>query len=198
MRKSFYRWVGLLMALACLTACSDSSTSTPTPNPSPTDPAPLATQAPVPTSEALATNTPEPAPTATPSTNTSTNTTANCTNRAGNVRDATVPDDTVFKPGATFVKTWRIKNVGTCAWGAGYTVIFSVGDQMQVAPQNANGVAIPATQPGAEAEVSVNLQASFKVGKYKGFWLLRGADGKTFGTGSEGNIPFWVQIVVKR
>ena len=196
MREYFKRGLVLLIGLACLTACSDSSTPTPTPNAIPTDPAPAVTQAPVPTAAALATNTPEPAPTAAPSTNTGA--TANCTNRAGNVRDATVPDDTVFKPGATFVKTWRIKNVGTCAWGAGYTVVFSVGDQMQVAPQNANGSPIPATQPGGEAEVSMNLQASFKVGKYKGFWLLRGADGKTFGTGSEGNIPFWVQVVVKR
>ncbi len=196
MAKIFKRGVVLLMGLVLLGACSDSSVSTPTPNPIPTDPAPVATQLPAPTAAPAATNTPEPAPTAASSSNT-TNTT-NCTNRAGNVRDATVPDDTVFKPGVAFVKTWRIKNVGTCTWGAGYTVIFSVGDNMQVAPQNANGAPIPATPPGADAEVSVNLQASFKVGKYKGFWLLRGPDGKTFGTGSEGSIPFWVQVVVKR
>ena len=32
------------------------------------------------------------------------------------VRDVTVPDGTTFLPGATFTKTWRLKNAGTCTW----------------------------------------------------------------------------------
>jgi hypothetical protein len=191
MRKFLKEWFVLVIGLTLLVACGDSSTSMPTAEPTPTETAPVATQPPAPTAAPIPTNTPEPAPTTAPSANT------NCENRAGNVRDATIPDDTVFKPGATFVKTWRIKNVGTCTWGAGYTVVFSVGDNMQLT-QQPQGVPIPATPPGADAEVSVNLQASFKVGKYKGFWLLRAPDGKTFGTGSEANIPFWVQVVVRR
>jgi hypothetical protein len=194
MKFAFRQGLALLMGLALLVACGDSPPATPTPEPTATEPTVAATQLPEPTAALAPTNTPEPAPTVAPSTST----TANCENRAGNVRDATVPDDTPFKPGVTFVKTWRIKNVGTCTWGAGYTVVFSVGDNMSIAPQNANGTPIPSTPPGADAEVSLNLQASFKVGKYKGFWLLRAPDGKTFGTGSEGNIPFWVQIIVKR
>jgi hypothetical protein len=191
MSRFLKEWFVLAIGLTLLVACGNSATSTPTAEPTPTETAPLATQPPEPTAAPIPTNTPAPAPTTAPSANT------NCENRAGNVRDATVPDDTVFKPGATFVKTWRIKNVGTCAWGAGYTVVFSVGDNMQLT-QQPQGVPIPATPPGADAEVSVNLQASFKVGKYKGFWLLRAPDGKTFGTGSEANIPFWVQVVVRR
>jgi hypothetical protein len=191
MSRFLKEWFVLAIGLTLLVACGDSSTSTPAAEPTPTETAPLATQPPDPTAAPIPTNTPAPAPTTAPSANT------NCENRAGNVRDATVPDDTVFKPGATFVKTWRIKNVGTCTWGAGYTVVFSVGDNMQLT-QQPQGVPIPATPPGADAEVSVNLQASFKVGKYKGFWLLRAPDGKTFGTGSEANIPFWVQVVVRR
>ena len=32
------------------------------------------------------------------------------------VTDVTIPDGTVLQPNETFVKTWRIKNIGTCAW----------------------------------------------------------------------------------
>ena len=99
MANIFKRWVVLVMGLVLLVACSDSPGSTPTPDAAPTDLAPAAIQAPAPTAAPAATNTPEPAP----STATSPNTpSTNCENRAGNVRDATVPDDTMFKPG------WRL------------------------------------------------------------------------------------------
>ena len=186
--QKILKLLGTAMLVISLMACGSSSTPTPAPTAIPTDPPPAPTEPPPPTAAPSATNTPEPAPTAASSTN------ANCVNRAGNVRDATVPDNTVFKPGATFTKGWRVKNVGTCTWGAGYTLVFSLGDAMQ----GTSTTAIPTTAPGADAEVNVSLQASFKPGKYKGFWLLRAPDGKTFGTGSEGNIAFWVQIVVKR
>jgi len=32
------------------------------------------------------------------------------------IDDVTVPDDTSYTPGATFTKTWRIKNEGSCTW----------------------------------------------------------------------------------
>ncbi|NJM41400.1 MAG: hypothetical protein HC853_11870 [Anaerolineae bacterium] len=129
MKFAFRQCLALLVGLALLVACGDSPAATPTPElitaPTATEPTVAATQLPEPTAAPAPTNTPELAPTVAPSTST----TANCVNRAGNVRDATVPDDTPFKPGVTFVKTWRIKNVGTCTWGAGYTVVFSVGRQ---------------------------------------------------------------------
>ena len=31
---------------------------------------------------------------------------------AGFIADVTVPDGTAFSPGATFTKTWRLKNIG--------------------------------------------------------------------------------------
>src|SRR5512138_2778546 len=32
------------------------------------------------------------------------------------VADVTIPDGTVMTPNQAFTKTWRVKNVGTCAW----------------------------------------------------------------------------------
>jgi hypothetical protein len=37
------------------------------------------------------------------------------------VADVTVPDGTQMTPGQDFVKTWKIRNTGSCTWGTGYT-----------------------------------------------------------------------------
>ena len=42
-----------------------------------------------------------------------------CTLRATFVADVTVPDDTVYDKEEDFVKTWRIRNSGTCRWEDG-------------------------------------------------------------------------------
>ena len=46
-----------------------------------------------------------------------------CTDRAQFVTDVTVPDGTKYDPGATFTKTWRLRNVGTCTWTTAYTMV---------------------------------------------------------------------------
>jgi hypothetical protein len=46
------------------------------------------------------------------------------------VADVTIPDGTSLAPGATFLKTWRLKNIGTCTWTTSYSAVFSSGDQM--------------------------------------------------------------------
>ncbi|HGJ66308.1 TPA: hypothetical protein ENS27_13160, partial [bacterium] len=45
-------------------------------------------------------------------------------NWAGFVADVTVPDGTSFAPGAAFIKTWRLKNIGTCTWTGKYGLSF--------------------------------------------------------------------------
>ena len=52
-------------------------------------------------------------------------------NQASFVSDVTVPDDTVVPAGSTFVKTWRIRNDGTCTWTPGsYALVFTGGDAL--------------------------------------------------------------------
>jgi hypothetical protein len=46
------------------------------------------------------------------------------------IKDVTVPDGTVFTPGAEFTKTWRIRNIGTCTWNSYYDLVFDDGDGM--------------------------------------------------------------------
>ncbi|NUQ84841.1 MAG: hypothetical protein HUU11_09020, partial [Anaerolineales bacterium] len=46
------------------------------------------------------------------------------------IADVTVPDGAKYEPGATFKKTWRLKNIGTCTWTTSYSLVFDSGAQM--------------------------------------------------------------------
>jgi hypothetical protein len=112
-----------------------------------------------------------------------------CTNKAEYVGES-VPDLTYFAPGSSFIKTWTLKNVGTCTWGRGYALVFDHGDPMG-APDT-----VPLTagvQPGAIYVFSVNLIAPAAPGQYQGFWMLQTPQLKKFGLGAE-NKAFWVKI----
>lgn len=88
-------------------------------------------------------------------------------NAAQFVTDVTIPDGTVMSPGQTFVKKWRIKNIGTCAW-SGYTLIFDSGDSMNGPATKA----ISALNPGQEVDLEVNLTAPSAAGNYRGYWRI--------------------------
>ncbi len=136
-----------------------------------------------PTNTPLPTNTPvPPTPTATP---------IPC-DRGQFVKDISVPDDTPITAGTTFVKTWQIKNNGSCTWTSGYALVFYNGDAMS-GPASApitNGT-VP---PGSTIDISATLIAPTTAGTYKGNWRLRNAGGAVFGIGPNADQSFWVQI----
>jgi Ig-like domain from next to BRCA1 gene len=111
--------------------------------------------------------------------------------------DVNIPDNTQMTAGQSFVKTWKIKNSGTCTWGTGYKIIFSSGDQMSGQPQP---LPLPVA-PGQEIEISVNFIAPAKLGSYSSAWTLENASGRLFfGSniqGIEHAKPLYVKIVVK-
>ncbi|HET9907431.1 MAG TPA: NBR1-Ig-like domain-containing protein [Anaerolineales bacterium] len=112
---------------------------------------------------------------------------------AGFVSDLTVPDGAVFAPGASFTKTWRLMNSGTCAWTTSYMITFAGGDLMS-APQS---VRLPVNIPaGQMVDISIGLKAPTSSGHYKGLWKLSNASGIQFGIGASGNDAFWVDINV--
>ncbi len=113
---------------------------------------------------------------------------------AAYVKDVSVPDGTVFTPGAQFTKTWRLQNIGTCTWTSGYALVFSNGNNMSGAA--ASAVLSGNVKPGDIVDISVNLTAPISEGAYKGDWLLRNAAGVLFGLGSSGRSPFYVEIKV--
>jgi hypothetical protein len=109
------------------------------------------------------------------------------------VSDITVPDGAAFAPGATFIKTWRFMNAGTCAWTTSYTLIQVGGDAMG-APSFVNlPVSVPA---GQMLDISVNLTAPAASGHYKSLWKFANASGAQFGIGDAATDAFWVDINV--
>jgi hypothetical protein len=116
-----------------------------------------------------------------------------CTDRATFAGDVTIPDQTSIAPGAPFIKTWRLRNDGTCTWDTTYALVFARGDSLG----GPNAAALPGpVPPGSTADVSVGLSAPAGNGVYRGFWQLRNGAGQVFGIGSDGQQPFWVHIVV--
>ena len=109
------------------------------------------------------------------------------------IADVTIADGTSVSPGGTFVKTWRLKNIGTCTWTTSYAVVFTGGDQLG-APAVVN---MPSSvAPGATVDISVNMTAPSTPGHYRGNWKLRNASGGLFGVGGSANYLFWVDINV--
>lgn len=91
--------------------------------------------------------------------------------------DVNIPDNTIMTPGQDFVKTWKVKNNGTCPWGAGYALTFTgTGTKM-------DGQFIAFTeviQPGQEVEVSVQFKAPAQAGNYVSTWTMTNPRGVSF------------------
>jgi hypothetical protein len=93
------------------------------------------------------------------------------------VADVSIPDGTVLAAGSSFVKTWRVRNTGTCTW-ENYKLIFAAGEQMS-GPASVN---VNNTPPGATVDVTVNLIAPTTPGQHKGGWRFQATNGSVFGS----------------
>lgn len=102
-----------------------------------------------------------------------------CTDDSEFVSDVTAPDGTPFAPGAIFIKTWRLRNTGTCTWDDSYRFTFLSGDRLSGPRSAPLGEPI---QPGEEVDLSVMLIAPESAGTYHGQWQLFAPDGTPFGT----------------
>jgi Ig-like domain from next to BRCA1 gene/PA14 domain len=115
---------------------------------------------------------------------------AACSDQAAFVSDVTIPDYTKMSPGVSFDKTWRLKNAGTCIWTTSYKFYFSKGDQMG-AP---GSTSLPkSVKPGETVDLKLTLKTPSSAGTYQGNFMLKNAQGQTFGING---YPFWVLIVV--
>lgn len=176
MEKNISRISLILLTVLLVTACGPKPTPEPTLIPLPTltsTPRPTATDAPTPT--LLPTPTDQ----------------VGCTDSAEFVTDVTVPDNTAFGAGQSFVKTWRFKNTGTCTWNMRYNLVYLRGDQMGAEARVSFGEF--ETEPGQTADISINLVAPAQNGTYTGTFQFEDPSGKRFGV-KDGN--FWARIVV--
>lgn len=169
------------------------ATATPLPTEAPTETPTLA----VPTLNltviptiALATSTLIPLPTSAGSTE--------C-NKVYFINDVTVPDGTVFKPSAHFVKSWKIKNDGSCTWTSAYSAIaFSNDPTDPVITGDGTSQLTASVVPGGILTISVNMIAPKDEGTYTQVWKMQDADGKPFGIGGPNGAGWYVQIKVSK
>jgi hypothetical protein len=161
-------------------------------------PASLPTQTPIvitatssPTSVSAATNTP--ANTSVPSTSVPS---APVCNQAAFITDVTVKDGTVMDDGEDFTKTWRIKNVGTCAWTTDYNIVYASGINLA----SKSSFDMPEkVDPGETVDISIPMEAPDDNGTYKSNWWLQSSNGTNFGVGGSGSnsgVPIFALIRV--
>lgn len=122
-----------------------------------------------------------------------------CIDRAAFVADITVPDNTIIPAGSKFIKTWRIKNVGTCTWiKGGYSLVVmgkSPGTEADWEPLQEN------VEPQQTIDLSIELPAPPIRGTARWEGALKNEFGDMFGLGAGPytdmfGTPFWVQIIV--
>jgi len=117
---------------------------------------------------------------------------ANDCNLAEFVTDLTIPDGTVINAGTSFVKSWRLRNVGSCTWTPDYEIV-SVGDNPLGGPAYSRlGISIA---PGKTIDLALRLVAPAAGGDYSATYRLANASGGLFGVGAGGGESFGVHIV---
>ena len=110
------------------------------------------------------------------------------------IADITYPDDSEMGISDHFTKTWRLKNIGSCAWTSGYALVFDHGDQMGAPAEQQ--LTTGTVAPGATIDISVDLVTPASPGTYQGFFKLRSSDDTIFGIGSGADGAFWVRVLV--
>lgn len=103
---------------------------------------------------------------------------AGCTNDAALVSDVTYPDGSTVQSRTAFVKTWRVRNTGSCNWTTSYRLVFEDGHRVggPASVRLARAVA-----PGATVDLSVRFVAPAQPGQYVGYWKLNDAGWNPFG-----------------
>ncbi len=122
---------------------------------------------------------------------------AGCAVQATFIADVTIPDNSVLSPGASFVKTWRVRNDSNCAWGPGGQAVngltFSGGSRLG----GPISISIPQdTASGSTVDISVTLDAPTQPGTYESDWLLTTSNGTLVGVGANHAHPLTAKIVV--
>ena len=179
----------VLVSLPLLSACSVGGSAAP--SPSPVDVGAIQTAAVqtivAPITQTAAAFTPPPAATE-PPTNTPTpsaaftpagSPTPSICDNLEFISDSTVVDGTQIAAGQAFVKTWKIKNTGSCTWKTNYTILFGWGDNKMGGQTTALPTDVPAN---SEVEISLTLKAPTKSGTYHSYWRLQNNNGYRFGT----------------
>jgi hypothetical protein len=113
--------------------------------------------------------------------------------------DVNVPDGTTIKSGATFTKTWKIQNSGSCTWTTLYSAVPFSNDPTSPAISGDNEYRLKANvMPGGILEVSVQMIAPKEEGTYTQVWKMQDDQGNYFGIGGAAGAGWYVNIDVTK
>jgi len=103
------------------------------------------------------------------------------------VGDVTIPDGQIIPSGAKFIKTWKVKNIGTTTWSSNFKIRHWAGGQYGAAASILLGKEV---KPNEETEISIEFTAPINNGEYYSMWILSDQIEANFG------VPFYVKFVV--
>lgn len=97
--------------------------------------------------------------------------------------DVTIPDGTLLNPWEKFVKTWRMRNSGTCNWDEGFSFKPWSGPSSMANHEHAYNIRkkdkfIPA---GAVIDIAIEMYAPGDPGEYVAHWKWFDDQGQPFG-----------------
>lgn len=98
-----------------------------------------------------------------------------------NLDDKNMTAPPVMKPGQSFTKSWRVRNVGTCAWEADFQIAFVRGNRAEAQMGGASVAVGKKVQPGETIDLSVKLTAPTVYGTFQAFWQMRTNTRQYFG-----------------
>jgi hypothetical protein len=97
------------------------------------------------------------------------------------VRDLSFPPGSVLSSNQNFIKEWRVKNTGTCAWDYNFSMVLVGGDALDVGPT----LFRKRVEPNETSVITLDMDAPKKTGTYTGYWRM-----------SDGASPFGDTLVV--
>lgn len=107
--------------------------------------------------------------------------------------EETIPDGTKFPPSTSFVKTWTLKNVGTCSWTQKYDAVFVEGDSLS-GPAS-QSLTPDRVLPGQSVIIRMTFTTPSEAGSYRAEFKLRNSDGVVFSFNNPES-TYWVEIEV--
>jgi hypothetical protein len=105
---------------------------------------------------------------------------------------APIFENTEVKADSTFVKTWVVRNVGTCTWYPGYLLYWHSGARME-GPDYINFPEI--VPPNRNMFLTLTLVAPREPGKYYSRWYMRDPEMNQFGIGANFDEPLMIRII---
>ena len=102
------------------------------------------------------------------------------------LEDVTIPDGTLVSPGDRLDKRWKVRNVGSCNWNAGYQMGLIAGPAMGAPSQQ---TLYPALS-GTEVTIRMVFTAPEEIGIYRSAWQAYDVNQQPFGD------PIYIEIKV--